>query len=45
IGPQGVGGRTTCLEVRIETYPCHIASFPVGLVCSCHVFRQRTLEW
>jgi len=45
IGPQGVGGRITCLEVRIETYPCHIASFPVGLVCNCHVFRQKTLKW
>uniref|UniRef100_A0A7V3YG38 Fumarate hydratase n=1 Tax=Candidatus Caldatribacterium californiense TaxID=1454726 RepID=A0A7V3YG38_9BACT len=45
IGPQGVGGRVTCLEVRIETYPCHIASFPVGLVCSCHVFRRKTLRW
>lgn len=45
IGPQGVGGRVTCLEVHIETYPCHIASFPVGLVCSCHVFRRKTLRW
>ncbi|MGQ9622755.1 MAG: fumarate hydratase [Candidatus Caldatribacteriaceae bacterium] len=45
VGPQGVGGRITCLEVRIETYPCHIASFPVGLVCSCHVFRRKTLQW
>jgi fumarate hydratase subunit alpha len=45
VGPQGLGGRTTCLEVRIEAYPCHIASFPVGLVCSCHVFRRKTLQW
>jgi len=45
IGPQGVGGKNTCLEVRIEVYPCHIASFPVGLVASCHVFRQKTLRW
>ncbi|MBC7218035.1 MAG: fumarate hydratase [Candidatus Caldatribacterium sp.] len=45
IGPQGVGGRVTCLEVRIETYPCHIASFPVGIACSCHVFRRKTLRW
>jgi len=45
IGPQGVGGKMTCLEVRIETYPCHIASFPVGIACSCHVFRKKTLWW
>ncbi|MDK2896097.1 MAG: fumarate hydratase subunit alpha [Candidatus Atribacteria bacterium] len=45
IGPQGVGGKNTCLEVRIESYPCHIASLPVGLVSSCHVFRQKTLKW
>jgi len=45
IGPQGVGGRVTCLEVRVATYPCHIASFPVALACSCHVFRQKTLWW
>lgn len=45
IGPQGVGGNVTCLEVHIESYPTHIASLPVGMVCSCHVFRQRTLSW
>ncbi|MGC8777927.1 MAG: fumarate hydratase, partial [Candidatus Caldatribacteriaceae bacterium] len=45
IGPQGMGGRVTCLEVRIEAYPCHIASFPVGIACSCHVFRKKTLWW
>ncbi|HSV32428.1 MAG TPA: fumarate hydratase [Atribacteraceae bacterium] len=45
IGPQGIGGKTTCLEVRVEAKPCHIASVPVGIVASCHVFRQRELEW
>jgi len=45
IGPQGVGGLVTCLEVRIESHPCHIASLPVGMVCSCHVFRQKKLVW
>ncbi|MEI6158100.1 MAG: fumarate hydratase, partial [Atribacterota bacterium] len=45
IGPQGVGGLITCLDVRIESAPCHIASFPVGMVCSCHVFRQIDREW
>jgi fumarate hydratase subunit alpha len=45
IGPQGVGGKMTCLEVRIESHPSHIASLPVGMVCSCHVFRQKKLSW
>ncbi|NLJ48324.1 MAG: fumarate hydratase [Candidatus Atribacteria bacterium] len=45
IGPQGVGGNVTCLEVHIESYPTHIASLPVGMVCSCHVFRQKMLSW
>ncbi|MCK5119397.1 MAG: fumarate hydratase, partial [Candidatus Latescibacteria bacterium] len=29
IGPQGLGGRTTALDVHIEVFPCHIASLPV----------------
>ncbi|NLJ37825.1 MAG: fumarate hydratase [Candidatus Atribacteria bacterium] len=45
IGPQGVGGNVTCLEVHIESYPTHIASLPVGMVCSCHIFRQKKLSW
>lgn len=45
IGPQGVGGKTTCLEVRIESGPCHIATFPVAMVASCHVFRRKVLTW
>ena len=45
IGPQGIGGNVTCLEVHIESYPSHIASLPVGMVGSCHVFRQKELTW
>ncbi len=45
IGPQGVGGKTTCLEVRIENGPCHIATFPVAMVASCHLFRRSELSW
>lgn len=28
IGPQGLGGRTTCLAVHIDAMPTHIASIP-----------------
>ncbi|MGC9316155.1 MAG: fumarate hydratase, partial [bacterium] len=28
IGPQGLGGRTTAIGVKILTKPCHIASMP-----------------
>ena len=41
IGPQGVGGRTTALAVHIETYPCHIASLPVGVNLQCHSARHQ----
>lgn len=40
IGPQGLGGRTTALAVHIETYPCHIASLPVGVNLQCHSARH-----
>jgi len=41
IGPQGVGGRTTALAVHVETYPCHIASLPVGVNLQCHSARHE----
>jgi len=40
IGPQGFGGRTTCLGVSIETAPTHVASLPVAVNVSCHVTRR-----
>lgn len=45
IGPMGFGGTTTCLAVKIETYPCHIASLPVGINIQCHVARHKTYIW
>ncbi len=41
IGPQGFGGRCTALDVHIEVYPCHIASFPVSVNTQCHVARHK----
>lgn len=42
IGPQGFGGKTTCLGVNIETYPTHIAGLPVAVNINCHATRHAT---
>ena len=41
IGPQGLGGRVTALAVFVETYPCHIASFPAAVNINCHAARHK----
>jgi fumarate hydratase subunit alpha len=43
IGPQGMGGDTTALGIFIETYPCHIASLPVGVTMECHSHRHAEI--
>ncbi|MCD6459754.1 fumarate hydratase [bacterium] len=40
IGPQGFGGQTTALGVRVLSYPTHIASLPVAVNISCHAMRH-----
>lgn len=42
IGPQGFGGKTTCLGLSIEAAPTHVASLPVAVNVSCHVTRRAT---
>ena len=42
IGPQGFGGRTTALGVRIRTAPTHIAGLPVAVNVGCHVTRHAS---
>ncbi|MDD4389166.1 MAG: fumarate hydratase [Bacilli bacterium] len=42
IGPMGYGGRVTALAVKINTYPCHIASLPVAVNLQCHVTRHKS---
>ena len=42
IGPQGFGGRTTCLGLHILQKPTHIAGLPVAVNVSCHVTRHAT---
>ena len=40
IGPQGFGGRTTCLGLAIEAAPTHVAGLPAAVNVSCHVTRR-----
>ncbi len=44
LGPQGLGGRITCLDVHIESYPCHIASLPIAINFGCNATRHKTIE-
>jgi len=40
VGPMGVGGETTCVGVKINSYPMHIASLPVAINIQCHANRH-----
>ena len=42
IGPQGFGGKTTCLGLAIEAMGTHVAGLPVAVNISCHVTRRAT---
>ncbi len=44
IGPQGMGGTMTALNVFIETYPTHIAGLPVAVNIQCHCGRHGEAE-
>ncbi|MDX9703200.1 MAG: fumarate hydratase [Candidatus Auribacterota bacterium] len=41
LGPQGFGGKTTALGLRVLVYPTHIASLPVAVNISCHAVRHE----
>ncbi len=41
IGPMGLGGRTTCLGVKIAMGPCHLASLPLAVNVQCHSARHK----
>ncbi len=40
IGAQGLGGVTTVLDVKINHFPTHAASLPVGLIPNCAATRH-----
>ncbi len=44
IGPMGLGGKTTCLGVKIAVSPCHIASLPLAVNIQCHSSRHQEVE-
>ena len=44
IGVMGLGGKITCLDVRIEIAMRHPASFPVGLIVQCYSHRYASFE-
>lgn len=41
VGPMGFGGSTTALAVKINVFPCHIASLPVAINLQCHASRHK----
>jgi fumarate hydratase subunit alpha len=43
IGPMGLGGNTTVLDVHIETTPCHPAGLPLGIILQCWAHRHAQL--
>ena len=43
IGPMGLGGKTTVLDVHIEKAHRHPASLPVGLVVQCWAARKADM--
>lgn len=42
VGPMGFGGRVTCLAVKVNCFPCHIASLPVAINIQCHANRHKS---
>ncbi len=44
IGPMGLGGKTTCLGVKMIVEPCHIASLPLAVNIQCHSSRHEYRE-
>lgn len=42
VGPMGFGGTKTCLAVKVNVHPCHIASLPVAINLQCHAARHKS---
>lgn len=42
IGPAGIGGTVTALDVHIEARPTHIAGMPVAVNLCCHALRHAS---
>lgn len=44
IGPAGYGGTQTALAVHVESFPTHIAAFPVAVNLDCHSHRTASIK-
>lgn len=44
IGPMGFGGTQTCIAVKVNVFPCHIASLPVAVNIQCHAARHKSCQ-
>ncbi len=42
VGAMGFGGTKTCLAVKVNVHPCHIASLPVAINIQCHAARHKS---
>lgn len=42
VGPMGFGGTKTCLAVKVNVWPCHIAALPVAVNLQCHAARHKS---
>lgn len=40
IGAQGLGGLTTVLDIKVNTYPTHAASLPIAMIPNCAATRH-----
>jgi tartrate/fumarate subfamily iron-sulfur-dependent hydro-lyase alpha chain len=45
IGPWGLGGKATVMDVHIETVESHVASLPVAVYMHCPAMRRKTLRF
>jgi fumarate hydratase class I len=43
IGPQGLGGTTTVLDVKLVTAPTHIAGLPIAVNVQCNKAHHRSV--
>jgi len=44
VGPQGFGGKTTALAVKVSAMATHIAGLPVAVNINCHAARHVSEE-
>ena len=44
IGPMGLGGKISCLDVHIELAHRHPASLPVGIAVQCWANRRKSIK-